>query len=168
MEIWKDIAGYDGIFQISSLGRLRRNVDPLNYHTRGWTKGPEFSHQRAITRKGGGYYFYHTYYNGRAVYFDIHREVALAFIPNPENKPSVNHIDGNKHNNCVENLEWSTHKEQMAHAKMAGLMDYSESRNRKIAESRRGGHWASNGADCIFIKKNEACPEGYTLGRLLR
>lgn len=148
MEIWKDIDGFDGVFQISSEGRLRR----LDYYTPrksrwgkqttqyvpGWTKGPDFPHERAITAKGGGYYFYGTFHHGKPVNFDIHREVAKAFLPNPENLPTVNHKDGNKHNNRVENLEWMSMKEQMKHAVKANLMDYSDARNKKIAKSREG------------------------------
>ncbi len=54
--------------------------------------------------------------NGKQKWFFIHRLVAQSFIPNPQNKPTVNHIDGNQHNNDISNLEWATHSEQQLHS----------------------------------------------------
>lgn len=69
-----------------------------------------------------GYHEIGLYNKGKDKYCPVHRLVAKAFIPNPDNKPFVNHIDGNKINNHVNNLEWVTHQENMEHAKKTNLI----------------------------------------------
>ena len=107
-EIWKDIEGYEGIYQVSNKGRIKSfyGVKEKILVTR--TKGHDY--EKVLLSK-----------NGVGKTFLIHRLVAKAFIPNPENKPEVNHIDGNKKNNCVENLEWMTCSENTKHAFDTGL-----------------------------------------------
>ena len=99
-EIWKDIDGFEELYQISNFGRVfskRRNkVMKLNSRK---------NYLRVGFNKDGIYYC-----------FQVHRLVAQAFIPNPDNKEEVNHIDCNKQNNVVSNLEWVTHEENMEHA----------------------------------------------------
>ena len=97
-EIWRDIEGYEGVYQISNKG----NVKSLKY-------GKE-----RILRPGlniSGYLVVTLCKNGVTLSKRIHRLVAEAFIPNSQNKPQVNHKDENKKNNRVENLEWMTTKE---------------------------------------------------------
>ena len=71
--------------------------------------------------------------NGHSRSIKVHRLVALAFLPNPQNKPDVNHKDGNKANNCLNNLEWCTEKENVRHAVRTGLFRRSKSTGRKAA-----------------------------------
>ena len=105
METWKDIKGYEGIYQISDKGRVR-SLDRLD------NKGRK-THGRilAVKHDGGGYCQVALSKDGKQKYPKIHRLVALHFIPNPDNKPQINHKDENKENNSVENLEWVTSKE---------------------------------------------------------
>lgn len=100
-EIWKDIPDYDGKYQISNMGRI------LNNHTKRISKG--FNH-------GNGYLYYTFNKDGKKKNAYVHRLVAEAFIPNFENKRTVNHKDFDRTNNTVENLEWSTHKENLKYS----------------------------------------------------
>lgn len=99
-EIWKDIQGYEGLYQVSNLGRVKS----LNYNHTGKEK------LRIIRKDKYGYMYVILYKNKTYKHFTIHRLVANAFIDNPKNLPQINHIDENKENNCVNNLEWCTSK----------------------------------------------------------
>lgn len=114
MEIWKAIEGTDGKYEVSNTGKVRSN----NYLGHGKTKELKLwdneGYQRVTLRIGG-----------KKRNWLIHRLVAATFIPNPENKPEVNHKDGDKHNNRANNLEWSTRKENLDHADNTGLRDGS-------------------------------------------
>ena len=101
MEEWEDIEGYEGIYQVSNLGRVKS----LNYNR---TKKEKILKPQ-LHRKG--YLYVVLYKEGKGRHYKIHRLVAQAFIPNPENKPEVNHKDEDKTNNKVENLEWTTRRE---------------------------------------------------------
>lgn len=107
MEEWKDIDGYESLYQISNKGRvksLERQCRTKNYLRRVPEKIISYCHDTY------GYPIVTLHKCGKKKTHTIHKLVAKAFIPNPNNYPSVNHIDENKDNNCVENLEWCTVK----------------------------------------------------------
>lgn len=110
-EIWKDIVGYEGVYQVSNFG----NILSLNYnHTK----------KMKILKPsidGCGYKIVSLFSNKRKTTKTIHRLVAIAFIPNPLNKPEVNHINGIKSDNNLSNLEWLTISENCKHKYKIGL-----------------------------------------------
>lgn len=100
-EIWMPIAGYEDRYEVSNTGKVRS----LNYRMTGKKK-----ELKPITQ-GKGYHAVGLCKNGKMRWGKVHRLVADAFIPNPENKREVNHKDGNKKNNHADNLEWATASE---------------------------------------------------------
>ena len=108
-EQWRDVPEYEGLYQVSNLGRVK------SFH-----HGKEYLRTPSINDHG--YRVVILYKGGKHKQFRVHVVVALAFIPNPENKPIVNHIDGNKTNNRVDNLEWATYSENLTHAYRTSLM----------------------------------------------
>lgn len=114
-EIWKPITGFEGLYDISNKGRVR------SYMRKGSTG--IFKEPHILKGFKGTHYLTAILCKDKVrKTFNVHRLVAEAFIPNPDNKPEVNHIDGNKLNNSVENLEWATHKENMGHARDCDLV----------------------------------------------
>lgn len=116
---WRFIEGFEDSYQVSKDGRVR-SIDRYIMVRGGWKyfQGTE----RTLEETADGYLQVTLYQgNKRAKTIVVHRLVATAFISNPENKPTVNHIDGNKKNNCVDNLEWATYAEQQEHVTRIGL-----------------------------------------------
>lgn len=114
MEIWKDIEGFEGIYKINTFGEVYSFI--YNKKLKPYDSKSRF-HK--------GYLKVRLYKNGKHYECTIHRLVACMFIENPENKPDVNHKDGNKLNNYVENLEWCTKSENIIHAFKTNLKDFS-------------------------------------------
>ena len=123
-EQWKDIEGYEGLYQISNLGRVKRLIG-INIYK---------EHYLKPVKDRYGYLYVCLSKNNKHKVKTLHRLVAIYFIPNPDNKPCVNHIDGNKKNNKVENLEWCTYKENTCHAYKTSLINLN---TKKFIESNR-------------------------------
>ena len=112
VETWKDIKGQEGRYLISNIGRVKTFVQACK------------SNKDGILKNGidtGGYFIIKLYREGKGTTTKIHRLVAETFIENPNNLPQVNHKDGNKQNNNVENLEWCTALENAKHSWDTGL-----------------------------------------------
>jgi len=126
-EIWRKIEGFEK-YEVSNLGRVRS----LDYKHTGETKV-----LRPILNRYG-YLRINLYKNSKLCSRSIHRLVAQAFILNPENKQQVNHIDANKQNNIVSNLEWCTNLENMQHARDMGLLKLTDEQKKKRSEKQKG------------------------------
>ena len=103
-EKWKPVKGYENWYEVSNLGRVRSLDRQIKYRS---------IHRTGKLIKLGctrGYYYAKLHKNNKRRYVGVHRLVADAFIPNPNNLPEVNHKDENKQNNCANNLEWCTRK----------------------------------------------------------
>lgn len=108
-EIWKDVKGYEGLYQISNMGRVKsfKHANPkllTSVNKQGY-------HSVTLVRS-----------NGVKEPLRVHRIIMTAFIPNPENKPFINHINTIRNDNRLENLEWCTHTENMKHAVYMGRL----------------------------------------------
>lgn len=109
-EVWKNIDGYENEYMVSNLGRIKS----LSRNVR--TKGGVFrkTKEKILVNQMGTHYLQVSITRKKTCL--VHRLVAKAFVPNPENKPAVNHKDGKKHNNRYDNLEWCTHSENEIHS----------------------------------------------------
>lgn len=132
MEEWKNIYGYDGLYQVSDAGRVR------SWKTYGGQNKAERSHVYRImkpSKTSKGYYEVILIDKNRCEkHHLIHRLVAKAFIPNEENKEHINHINGDKYDNGATNLEWTTPKENNEHA-IKNKLRKRETRARKTMRS---------------------------------
>lgn len=124
MEIWRPITGTKGFIEVSNKGRARSLL-----------RGTPKVLKTQVDNKG--YHRVRVTIEREKVTYKVHREVARVFIPNPDGLPQVNHKDGNKSNNSVDNLEWITNKDNAHHAIANGLWEAVLEGSRKENESRK-------------------------------
>lgn len=155
MELWQDIKGFEGLYQISTSGRVKSYEKQwIMHHNVKMIQPPMYLR----TENRHGYLSVALCKNKKTKHYMIHRLVAEAFIPNPENKPFINHKDFNKTNNTIDNLEWCTSKENN---------NYSSENSRKAALLR----WTSKehyiyrykGKFRVMLPKKYNCPTKLTL-----
>lgn len=132
IEIWKDIEDYEGLYKVSNLGRVKR-LERTDSNGRTLKEMIMKTNKNGDEKKG---YYERVYLSkdGIKKQMRVHRLVAQSFIPNPDNKQQVNHIDGNKLNNNVNNLEWVTGSENLKHAIDIGL--YKPNNTRKLSDEQ--------------------------------
>lgn len=134
-EVWKPVKGYEDRYKVSNLGRVKAN--------RTWLVGKGWVDKERIISAidhGNGYLYVTLNKDHKRKNYYIHRLVADAFIPNPENKNEVNHIDYDKTNNVVSNLEWCTRKENLRHSNCH-------------MHGRKFGFKSSSGEPYIYLRK---------------
>lgn len=149
MEEWRDIKGYEGLYQVSNMGRVKRLPSQIQMPAGGtrYYKGGILKPRHSSP--GWRYYSVCLSKNGKVQSFSIHRLVAIAFIPNPEGKPRVNHIDENIYNNCVDNLEWVTPWENITAGTVQERISkgYGKSRKKVYQYDKEGN----------FIREHDGC-----------
>lgn len=136
-EIWKDIEGYEGLYQVSNMGRvksLRRNIILKN-------KIESNGYERVVLS-----------INNIPKGYSVHRLVATAFISNPNNYPIVNHKDENRTNNCVDNLEWCTQKYNVNYG--TGISKRVKSQSKKVFQFKPDGTFIKEWESTMDVQRN--------------
>ena len=154
-EIWKDIEGYEGLYQVSNMG----NVKSLGRYRKTKHNGVAWLKEKIMKPKIGknGYYEISLMKNGKHKSHIIHRLVAKAFIPNPENKPCIDHINTNRFDNRIENLRWCTQKENLNNPISVEKQQNDPKKSKPILVIKKGE------IVMFFPSASEAGRKGFTL-----
>ena len=149
-EIWKEVKGFQGLYEVSNLGRIKQ-LERMRTGKRSNSKMKECI--KKVCHHAHGYSTVTLMTNKR---FLVHRLVAIAFIPNPNNYAEVNHIDWNKKNNSVENLEWCTRKYNLIHAYQNPIVMINAKSPKKIEAGKKATRNRAMGInvykDGVFVK----------------
>ena len=150
-EIWKDVVGYEGLYEVSNFGRVK-NLDQLRM--------PQNAFHKAKILKPhldkDGYPRIGMTKNKKRRNYTVHRIVARAFIPNPDNLPQINHKDGVPDNNHVDNLEWCTALYNIRHSVEIGLNPNEQAIILKNLETGEEHYFQSQTKASLFLGKNES------------
>lgn len=137
-EVWKSVVGYEGYYEVSNCGRVRSLNREFSVSEKRWGTSYKVKMKGRILKPQRKLYAQIILARSKDdhVTFHVHRLVALAFIPNPENKPQVHHIDHDKQNCTVENLMWVTAKENAEAALAAGVLGVNKKKVKKLTEKQ--------------------------------
>ena len=135
LEVWKDAIGYEGLYQVSNLGRVR-SIDRVTTCLTRWGTSSDRHYKSKVLNPSfdgkGHYLFVVLRKDGKSYTEQVHRLVAKTFLPLEDYSLDVNHKDGNKTNNIVDNLEWCTRSRNLEHALEIGLMESQCKIRRKV------------------------------------
>ena len=146
-EVWKDLKGYEGYYQVSSMGRVR-TLDRVIRKSDGTTQ----KRRGKISKLGSDKNNYNTinlWKDGKATFSRVCRLVAQTFLENPENKPTVNHKNGVRNDDRVSNLEWMTYSENSQHSFDTGLQENLKGEEHHFAKLSE--------EDVVFIRESYKC-----------
>lgn len=151
-EIWKPVPGFEKLYLVSNTGRIKANAKAVSTSRNGTIYVAQRKERElSFTIDRYGYYKVVLQENKRKKFTTVHRVVGAAFISNPQNLPQINHKDGNKLNNNVDNLEWCTSQQNVVHAYKTGL-----SKNVQKGEN----HHLTNLTNDLVIKIRQEMKEG--------
>lgn len=142
LEVWKDIPEYENLYQVSNLGRVR-SLDRTVYNNGGEELRKGTILKGGKTSRNSKYHYVGLSKDGKVTNKYVHRLVAEAFIPNPENKPTVDHVNRDTSNNTLVNLRWATYDEQVTN------------RNNKNIQNRKAINIEYNGNVVRFNSQTE-------------
>lgn len=156
-EIWKDVSGYEGLYQVSNLGRIK-SLDRIVP----WKNGkPHHLHGKIISQRdnGNGYVQATLWKQNRQFITYVHRLVALAFLPNQNGLPEVNHKDENPLNNQSDNLEWCEHKYNIKYGTRTAKV--TKKRNKAVVQFDQTGKRVGEYCSASDIEKVFGFSQGH-------
>ena len=146
-EEWRPLVGYEGLYEVSNRGNMK-SLERTVWDNRGYYRTVPERILKPM-KDSSGYLQVKLWKDGKAKKYLVHRLVAEAFIPNPDNLPQINHIDENKQNNCMDNLEWCSRSYNMTYNGRANKV------GKKVAEKLRGRKLSEETIKKIAEKKSK-------------